>query len=168
MSVLPPHTVGNSTDFLKWAKTACKGEFVVYHAGSLVLDRIHDQTLNQLADTVHVFQETGFISASAKRMFLQIMDVWAYTAHRTGHGYAPTGMITRKINSSEWRSLQAIRDRDADISAIRAIRDAVSSNMTSSDEVATEIFEGLRAKKLITEAPGKGWTLTQTGIRAMT
>lgn len=167
MSVLPPNTVGSSAELMRWAVTAYKGEFVVYHAGSLVLDRISDPVLNQMADTVHVLQETGFISASAKRMYLQIMDVWAYIATRTGSGYAPAGLVSRKINSSEWRSLKAIRDRDADISAIRAIRDAVSSNMTSSDEVATEIFEGLRAKKLITEAPGKGWTLTQTGIRAM-
>lgn len=168
MSVLPPHTVGSSAELLRWAITACKGEFVVYHAGSLVLDRQTDQVLNEMADTVHVLQQTGFLTASQKRWNLLIVDVWAYIATRTGSGYAPTGLVARKINSSEWRSLKAIRDRDADISAIRAIRDAVSSNMTSSDEIATEIFDGLRAKKFITEAPGKGWTLTQTGIRAMT
>lgn len=168
MSVLPSHTVGSTGDLCKWAGSACRGEFVIYHAGSLTLDRTTDQSLNQLADTIHILQETGFVTASQKRFHLQITDVWAYIATRTGRGYAPSGLLSRKITSFEWRALKAVRDRDADISVTRAIRDAVSSTLISSDDLATEIFDTILAKKLIAEAPGKGWTLSQSGLRAMT
>lgn len=168
MSALPKHTVGDPKSLITWARNAMPGEFVVYHAGSLVVDRQHDTVLNTLADTVHVLQETGFLSATQKRYYLLIVDVWAYVATRTGRGYAPAGLMSRKITSHEWRALKAIRDRDADISAIRAIRDAVSACLASSDDIATGIFDGLRDKKLVTEAPGKGWTLSPAGVRAMT
>lgn len=168
MTSLPPHSIGTTKQLCKWAKDAQPGEFVIYHAGTLSLDRQRDSMLNLLADTVHLLQETNFVSATSRRTFLQIMDVWAYTATRTGRGFAPASILDQKLTSFEWRALRAIRDRDPDISATRAIRDALSAAISTADTEATKILETLQERKLVIEAAGKGWELSKAGLAALT
>lgn len=168
MTSLPPHSIGTTRQLCKWAKEAQPGEFVVYHAGTLSIDRQDDENLNLLADTVHLFQETSFLAATSKRTFLQIMDVWAYTATRTGRGYAPSAVLNQKLTSFEWRALRAIRDRDPDISVTRAIRDALSAAISTADTEANNILDTLRERKLVVEASGKGWELSKAGLAALT
>ena len=167
MSILPSHIVGTVRDLTRWAKTATTGEFCIYHAGELNVDRHRDQNINTLADTVLLFNETGLVSLSQRRTYLNIEDVWSYHATRTTGGYAPQAILDGKLTSFEWRALKAVRDRDADISATRAIRDALSFVLPSSDKAANEILEALKARRFVVEAPGKGWDLSKAGLGAL-
>lgn len=154
--------------FLRWFKAARAGDTCLYHAGNLATDRAKDGHLNDLADTVMLLNETGAVRASQYRQYLFIMDVWSYIAIRANGGYIPKDIVTGKITSREWRALRAVRDRDADISATRAIRDALSASWLSSDATAKDLLQSLAERKLVEEAPSKGWQLTKIGLRAMT
>lgn len=168
MSILPRHIVGTVRELSRWCKTAAVGEGVIYHAGEISVDRRKDDNINALADTVLLLAETGFVSCTQRRQYLYVEDVWAYWAIRARDGYAPRALIDGKLTSFEWRALKALRDRDADISATRAVRDALSFAMSSSDQSAEALLQGLKARRLVEEAPGKGWQLSKLGVGALT
>jgi hypothetical protein len=158
----------DSAGFCKWLKSALPGELRIYHAGNLGVDRVDDQELNVLADLVLLMTELGAVTTTQYRQYLNIIDVWVYVAVRRRGGLLPKAIVNRSLTSIEYRALRAIRDRDADISAARAIRDALSSTLTSSDVEAHRILEGLKARNFVEEAPGKGWQLSAPGLRVMT
>lgn len=160
--------VFDTTGFRRWIKRASVGDTCLYHAGNLSSDRSADPVLNDLADTVMLLHETGAVRTTQYRQYLYITDVWAYIAIRSAGGYAPKAIIAGTLTSRDWRALRAVRDRDADISATRAIRDALAASWSSSDAQARDLLDSLAARKLVEEAPGKGWKVTAAGIRAMT
>lgn len=160
--------VFDTTGFRRWIKRASVGDTCLYHAGNLSSDRNADPVLNDLADTVMLLSETGAVRTTQYRQYLYITDVWAYLAIRASGGYTPREIIAGTLTSRDWRALRAVRDRAADISATRAIRDVLSASWSSSDAAAREILDSLAARKLVEEAPGKGWQLTAAGLRALT
>ena len=154
--------------FCRWLKSAKEGQTCVYHAGNLSLDRSLDPFLNELADTVMLVQETGGIITKQWRQYLPITDLWCYVAIRTRNGFVPKSIQSQKITALDYRAMRAIRDRDADISASRAIRDAISASWSSSDTFAKQILTALKDQGFLEEAPGKGWQLSAAGLRMMT
>lgn len=168
MNILQRHVVWNVTSLCRWLKTAGEGDWCVYHSGNLAYDRVRDSDVNDLSDMVLLLTETDYLRTTQRRQYLFITDVWVYVAHRTGRGHAPRAILNGTITASDFRALRAVRDRDADISATRAIRDALSATMSSSDVIATQMFERLKERKFISEAKGKGWGISQAGLRIMT
>lgn len=170
MSTLPSHVVASVPEFIKWLKAAMPNEICLYHTGDIGVDRkkLTLTYINDLADTAMLLSETGYVILSQSRYYLPTHDGWAYHAQRTGRGYAPKAIMDGKLTSFEWRALRALRDRDADISATRAVRDALSFAMSSSDQSAEALLQALKARRLVQEAPGKGWELSKLGVGALT
>ena len=168
MTVLQRHVVLNVANLCRWLKTAVEGDWCVYHSGNLAYDRMRDESLNLLSDMVLLLTETDYLRTTQRRQYLFITDVWVYVAHRTASGHAPKALLTGKMTSIEYRALRAVRDRDADISASRAIRDALSATMSSSDALAASMFDTIRDRGWISEAKGRGWEISQAGLRIMT
>lgn len=166
MSILPRHTVTDAPSLVRWAAKAVRDEFVLYFAGDLATERRRDAHINALADTALLLAETGFLTLAQRRQHLPIEDVSAYSAKRTGAGYLPRLIRAGNLTSFEWRALKALRDRSADISAMRAIRDA--STLSSSDADAQAMLDSLIARGLVREADNRGWTLTKDGMEALT
>ncbi len=166
--ILQRHVVWDVPSLCRWLRTAVEADWCVYHSGNLAYDRARDTALNALSDLVLLLSETDYLRTTQRRQFLFITDVWVYVAHRTGYGHAPKSLLTGKLTAPEFRALRAVRDRDADISASRAIRDALSASMTSSDDLAGAMFERLKERKWVTEAKGKGWELSADGLRIIT
>lgn len=154
--------------FCEWVRTSRPGETCVYHAGHLVADRARDKDLASLADTVNLMDELAVVGLRQFRQYLAIVDVWMYIAVRRAGGFPPRSLLSQKINSTDFRALRAIRDRAADISVTRAIRDAISASAISSDDLAVSVLNSLRDRKLVEQAPIKGWQLSAAGLKAMT
>lgn len=154
--------------FCEWVRTARPGETCVYHAGNLAADRATDQDLAHLADMVALMNELAAIRLRQFRQYLAIVDVWCYIAVRHAGGFVPRSLLSQKITSTDYRALRAIKDRAADISVTRAIRDAISASAISSDDLAVSVLNSLRDRKLVEEAKGKGWQLSAAGLKAMT
>lgn len=148
----------------RWIKTALPGEPKIYHAGLLSADRVKNPVLDELAQTIAVLQETRFLAASQYRQATPIRDVWVYVVTRTGHGYAPNGLITGKISAREYSAIYAIINRDPDISVARAIRDACNI----SDTEANAILARMRARNLVTIDDGTKPKITDAAIRLVT
>ncbi len=163
-------TVASVADLAAWARAAIAGNRCVYHMGSLARDRRASETVNALADTALLLFETRYLRLQQRRLPLSIEDEdrWCYLAIRATAGYAPRAIIALRITSFEWRALRALRDRDADISATRAVRDALGYSSPASFDVARSMLELLRERELICPAPGKGWALSSAGLEALT
>lgn len=168
MSMIQRRTVITLASLYRWLKTAQRDDWFVYHAGNLAHDRLLNPDLSDLADLILLLTDFGYLTTTQHRRYLFIMDVFVYVATRTGNGYCPPALITGKLTSHEFRALRAVRDRDADISVIRAVRDALSASQTSSDLLATRMFDSLKDRKLVQEAKGGSWELSRRGLEIMT
>lgn len=164
MSLHARKTVASVNGFCAWASTARAGDFVVYHVGNLGRDRSENPDLHELAETVLLMQRTGWVVGSAVPLHLAGFIGTSYSATRTGAGYCPRGVLNQRISAPHWFALQAVQQRDADYSAARSIRDALSC----SDEHASNLLALLFAKGWIQPADvGKGYELTPDGQRVL-
>lgn len=154
--------------FCAWFKGARPGDTCVYHAGNLAHDRTTDSDLADLADTVMLLNNLQAVKLRQFRQYLAIIDLWCYVAVKAAGGFAPRSIIDMRLTAQDYRALVAVRDRAADISVTRAIRDALSASMASPEDGSVAIFNRLKNRKLIEEAPGKGWQVSPAGVKAMT
>lgn len=163
------NTVASVADLASWSRTAFAGNRCAYHVGSLARDRRASEVVNALADTALLLFETRYLRLQQRRLPLSVPEegLWTYLAIRSAAGYAPRAIIALRISSFEWRALRALRDRDADVSATRAVRDALAYSSPASFDVARSMLELLRDRDMICPAPGKGWALSKTGLEAL-
>lgn len=160
----PKKTVADVPSLCEWASLAPAGDFVVYHVGNLGADRAANPALHQLAETVLLLQETGWVVGSSIPLHLAGFMGTSYGVTRTGRGAAPMSVLSNRISAQLWYALRAVRDRDADYSAVRAIRDALSC----SENHAADLMALLYAKGWVQAAEvGKGYELTPDGLRAL-
>lgn len=157
-------TVADVPSLCAWAANAPAGDFVVYHVGNLGTDRATNTALHELAETVLLLQETGWLVGSSVPLHLAGFIGTSYGVTRTGRGFVPQSILHNRITAAEWYALRAVRDRDADYSAVRAIRDALSC----SENHAADLMALLYAKGWVQAAKvGKGYELTPEGLRVM-
>lgn len=166
---IPAATVGTVAAMAAWARVAPKGAICVYHQGALARDRHTDPDINALADTALLLNETRFLRLQQRRLVLDVPegDIWLYWAVRSATGYAPGAIIALRLTSFEWRALKALRDRDSDISATRAVRNALAYATASSFDTARSMLEGLKERQLVEPAPNNGWRLSRIGLQAL-
>lgn len=158
-------TVADAAHFCQWAAGAPPGDFVVYHIGNLGKDRIGNPTLHELADTVLLLSESGFVLGAQYPISLAGISGASYAATRTGRGWAPQSILHRRLSAQTWRALYAVHHRDSWMSAQRGIRDTLSCP----DDIAADILAHLHASGWVVEASeGKGWVLSPAGIRMLT
>lgn len=150
--------------FNYWAATAPAGDYVIYHMGNLGLDRANNRTLHELAETVLLLQETGFVVGAKENMNLAGFTGWGYVAHRSGRGWAPQSVMRGDITASQYKALCAIRDGNAYQSSVRVVRDALSIP----DGLAADILAYLFAHEWIERDEPKGWKLSPAGIALLT
>jgi hypothetical protein len=153
-----------------WSRMAGAGQQYLYHVGNLARDRRASVILNSVADTALLLCETRFLRLQQQRQAYarEDEDRYVYIAVRSGTGYAPLSVTSLRISSFEWRALRAVRDREAGISATRAIRDALVASSPTSLDVARSMIELLQQRQLIQAASGKGWELSPAGLEALT
>jgi hypothetical protein len=153
-----------------WSRMASAGQHYLYHVGNLARDRRASVILNNVADTALLLCETRFLRLQQQRAAYarEDEDRFVYIAVRSGTGYAPLFVTSLRISSFEWRALRAVRDRDAGVSATRAIRNALSYSTPTSLDVARSMIELLQQRQLIRAASGKGWELSPAGLEALT
>jgi hypothetical protein len=163
MTIALRSTVHDTPSFCRWVARARARDTVVYHIGNLGPDRLESDPLHQLAETILLLQETGYIVGAQHRTRIATIDGWTYLATRTGGGWAPGSVLSGRIDAMLFRALAAIRDRDADISAGRAVRNALSIP----DNAANSILERLKAQQWVEPAPIKGWQLSTAGHRLL-
>lgn len=164
MMLKPRKTVPDVPSLCEWAATAPAGDFVVYHVGNLGADRAANPALHQLAETVLLLQETGWVVGSSVPLHLAGFIGTSYGVTRTGRGSAPRSILLNRIPAQHWYALRAVRDRDPDYSAVRAIRDALSC----SESHAADLMALLYARGWVRAAEvGKGYELTPDGLRAL-
>lgn len=148
--------------FCTWAKDAPAGDWCQYHVGQLGIDRSRSKPLNELAETVMLLQDYGYVRASQMRLPHDVDGNAAYLATRTGTGYPPALIIECQIGAIDFRALLAIKRRAADQSAARALRYALALP----ERGAIAMLNSLSARGMVTRAAsGGGWELSE-GIRA--
>jgi len=158
-------TVSDAAALCQWVAAAPAGDFVVYHIGNLVMDRLSNPVLHDLAETVFLLADSGYVIGAQYPIRLAGIMGATYTATRTGRGRAPQSVLHRRITAQTWRALQAVHHRDSWMSAHRGIRDALSCP----DDMAADILAHLHASGWVVEASeGKGWVLSPDGIRMLT
>jgi hypothetical protein len=160
----PRQTVRNSKEFIRWACAAERGDSVTYHIGNLASDRADAAVLHQLAETVMILMETGYVTIQQVTMRLPINSPTWYSVVRTGTGWAPRSIIFEDCEPTTYRALQALKIRDADQSAARAVRDAIGCP----ESLALDLLALLYARKWIEPAEPKGWQLSGDGLRMLT
>lgn len=163
MTLALRNTVHDTPSFCRWVARARARDTVIYHIGNLGTERAENPGLNMLAETVLILQETGFIVGARHRTQVPTIDGWTYLATRTGAGWAPASILRGRIDAILYRALAAVRDRDADFSAARAIRNALSIP----DPAANAFLDRLKARNLIEPASQKGWQLSAAGHRLL-
>lgn len=156
-------TVANSKALCIWAASAAPADFAIYHIGELGRDRITNPVLHELAETVLILSETGFIISTQYPMQLASLTGWSYVATRRRGGWAPRSILNSQITAAQYRALNAVRRRDAAMSAPRAVRDALSCP----DDVAADMLAFLHLNGWVEEAPGKGWAVSPAGLRML-
>lgn len=160
----PRKTVPDVEALCLWAATAPAGDFVVYHVGNLGRDRAENPDLHHLAETVLLLQECGWVVGSSVPLHLAGFNGVSYGVTRTGRGYVPQAILHRRLTAAQWYALRAVRDRDPDYSAVRAIRDTLSC----SEQHAADLMALLYAHGWVRPAEvGKGYELTPDGLRAL-
>lgn len=167
MTIALRNTVWDIASLCRWARGAMPGDWCVYHIGNLARDRAHNAGLNDLAETVLLLCETGHLTASAHRVRLPLAQGWTYTARRTERAHMPRALVQQKVTAVQYRALQALRDRDPDTSATRAIRNAISATAGNSDRIAAAVLDQIKVSGFVAPAEGKGWELTQEGRAAL-
>jgi hypothetical protein len=155
--------VSNVAQFVDWAKAAAPRDAVIYHIGNLVSDRASNLELSDLAATVNVLQESAFVIGQRIPLNLSAIDGSFYLAVRTGGGRIPQSLASGTVDATLYRAIQALRGRDADVSAPRMIRD----HLSVPDEMAKDILARLWAREYIKPAEGRGYQLTALGARML-
>jgi hypothetical protein len=156
-------TAADARELCAWARQAKAGDRCVYHIGNLVADRSAFPALHQLAETVLLLQETGWLVGAQQRIRLPTVDGWSYACVRTGSGRAPRAVLAGTITATHYRAMEAIRARAAAVSVTRAVRDALSV----SDDTAAELVSTMRRKGWVIEQPVKGWELSPAGTKLL-
>ena len=145
------------------------GDYCVYHTGELPINRKgveeHSKRINELADTVRLLSELGYLHILQRKVDLIAKITTMYTARKTGRGYVPKAIMSGELTSFDWRALKSIRDRAADVSATRAVRDALFFIIPHQKPEA--ILDNLKHRQFVQEAPGKGWELSRAGQRIL-
>jgi len=154
--------VRDTKAFIEWAKQAAPGEWVVYHIGILPRDRIDNNRVNILADTVHVLARTGWVVTSQAKVNYPVVEGHQYIATRSTGGYAPKALMSGKITGFQFLLLEAVQQRPTDQAAVRAIREATSA----SDQAARRLLRDLEDEGLV-ECSVNNTILTQAGLRAL-
>jgi hypothetical protein len=163
MTVALRKTVQDARGFCIWAATAPPRDFVIYHIGNLVSDRMVNKAVHDLAETVLLLQETKFVIGSQHPLRLAVLDGWSYVATRTGGGWAPKSLLHSRITATQYRALWALRNRDAAVSATRTIRDALSVPEIN----AGKILDDLKDRGWMEAATVKGWQVSIAGMRML-
>jgi len=149
-------TVSTCGGFLEWAKAASRNDVCIYHIGMIAIDRTQSRELDALAGLVSILVETGYITPGQHTITLAAGRQVAYTAARSGSGYAPRAIINGHANANEYRALRAIEARAADQSAARALRD----NLAISDDAANAQLRKLHTAEYIVRGRNLAWVLT--------
>lgn len=160
--------IAQPADLRGWLEDSEPKDACLYHIGFLSRDRRKSPPLNLIAEAVRIMADAGALSLRADRIRLPALSAWAYVATRETRRVRPASLATGVIAPFEYRALQAVRDRDVDVSAERAIRNALSPIVgRSSDGDATDMLEVLKRRQFIQPAHGKGYELTQEGRSAL-
>ena len=163
MSIAIRNTVRTAKEFTRWAARAERGQPVTYHIGNLGRDRAESPALHLLAETVMIFAEKGYIATSQVIMRLPMGSATWYYATRTGSGRAPRSIMFDQADAFAYRALEAMRDRDASLSAGRAIRE----HMGCTDQLALDFLALLWARGWVEPSGGKGYRLSDEGRRML-
>lgn len=156
-------TVASARALCIWAASAPPADFAIYHIGELGRDRIANPVLHELAETVLILTETGYILSAQHPISLANITGWSYVATRARGGWAPQSILNSRLTAAQYRALNAVRRRDAAMSAPRAVRDALSCP----DDVAADMLAYLHLNGWVAEAPGKGWAVSSDGLRML-
>ena len=136
---------------------------MTYHIGNLSVDRANSHDLHELAEAVAILRERGVVACTQLAVRLSVGHSTIYSASRTGAGRQPRNLSLGLVDAFIFRAIEAITERDADTSAIHAIRDHLGCN----GNIAADLLACLWHKKLIEEAAPKGWKLTVEGHRML-
>jgi hypothetical protein len=156
--------IRNTHDFLSWSAEAKPRDTVAYHIGNIGTDRAQTPELHMLAETVMLLQETGWVIGSQIPMHMTVGMLTSYFVTRTGSGTAPRALMMGTIDALEYRALRSLKERDADQSATRAIRDGIRC----SEHMAADYLAVLFGRKFIMPGPERGWQPSPAGLRALT
>lgn len=160
--------IANPADLRDWLGMSEPGDSCLYHIGFLSRDRRSWPGLNALAEGVGIMAEAETLILRADRVRLPTLAGWAYVATRRAGRIRPAALIEGRIAPFEYRALQAVQNRDADISAERAIRNALSPILGKGHEAqARTMLNKLMAEGWIMHVEAKGYELTKGGRAAL-
>lgn len=149
-------TVSTCAGFLEWAQKASRNDVCIYHIGMIAIDRTQAKELDALAGLVSILVETGYITPGQHTITLAAGRQVAYTAARSGSGYAPRAIMGGHVTANEYRALRAIEARAADQSAARSLRD----NLAISEEAANALLRKLHTTGYVVRGRNLAWVLT--------
>jgi len=153
-------TVEDLPHFLRWCRGAKTSDVCIYHIGMIAIDRRDSPALCNIADTVGLLSETGYIFGGQHIVQLPAGRQIAYTATRTGCGYAPRAILSDMILARDYNALRAIKHRPADLSATRALRNGINL----SEDAAASLLRDLGRRKLIERGHNGAWVLTDDAL----
>jgi hypothetical protein len=149
-------TVGTIEEFLTWCRASKYQDVCIYHIGQIGADRATSPDLNNIALTVQILTETGYIVPGQHPLSLASGRSTAYTATRTKGQFAPRAIMDGKLSATDYSLLKIIKHRQAGMSAVRAIRDG----MGISDSASINMMRYLQRKKMIERSASMGWCIT--------
>ncbi len=142
-----------------WARQAPAGAWCQYHVGALSIDRAASRDLHELAETVALLADYGYVNASQMRVPHDPDGATAYLATRTGQGYPPPCVLDCTISAVDFQALRVIKSRDEYLSATRALRYGLGVG----EATAIAIFDRLKQLGMVEKASsGGGWDVAST------
>lgn len=143
-----------------WARSADYGDWCIYHEGNLGRDRIANLDLHERAELLMILAQNGFVNLHQAPPPFADSGVLCYMAIRTGQRYAPRSLLNGAITANHFSALLAVRDREVQQSASRAIRE----KLAIPDNAAVAVLNALEGLGLVERMPMKGgWVLTDEG-----
>lgn len=157
-----PDCVAFDRDQLRdWLFRARAGERCLYHIGQMLIDQEDRPTLRLMGDYAALMAEFGVILLNQKRV---AAGLYQYFASRTSVQVrsVPRAVASGDVEIRLFLSLRAIHTRAPDVSARRAVRDALSC----SEHASQEVLDSMMAAGLL--SPGRPPTITDAGMMVIT
>jgi hypothetical protein len=142
----PDAVVYTMDQFRDWMFSAPQGDRCLYHIGQMLTDQEDRPHLKFLGDYAALMSEFGAVVITQRRVDA---GMYQYFAARREFKLRslPKAVATGEIPVRLFLSLRAVNDRSSDVSARRAIRDALSCSEDESQEMLEEMMKTGLVKK---------------------
>lgn len=141
----PDAVVYTLDQFRDWMFSAAQGERCLYHIGQMLTDQEERPHLKPLGDYAALMSEFGAVVITQRRVDAGLYQYFA-ARRRFNLRTIPKAVAVGEIDVRLFLSLRAVHERSPDMSARRAVRDALSCSEAESQEMLDAMIKAKLVK----------------------